>query len=172
MAGSTQFVLSPAKRLEGEIVVPGDKSISHRAVILGAVARGTTEIRGLLRGDDVLRTLAAFRRLGVSIGDDGDTVRIDGRGLSGLREPDDVIDLGNSGTSIRLLAGLLAGRPFSLDPHRRRFAPRPADGTSRRALEKDGRADRRAERREPGAAGGSGAVSAAFRISRPSHRRR
>ncbi|MEK6814882.1 MAG: 3-phosphoshikimate 1-carboxyvinyltransferase [Nitrospirota bacterium] len=112
MAGSTQFVLSPAKRLEGEIVVPGDKSISHRAVILGAVARGTTEIRGLLRGDDVLRTLAAFRRLGVSIGDDGDTVRIDGRGLSGLREPDDVIDLGNSGTSIRLLAGLLAGRPF------------------------------------------------------------
>ncbi|OGW62879.1 MAG: 3-phosphoshikimate 1-carboxyvinyltransferase [Nitrospirae bacterium RBG_16_64_22] len=111
-AGPTRFVLSPARRLEGEIVVPGDKSISHRAVILGAIAHGTTEIRGLLRGDDVLRTLAAFRRLGVSIRDEGDVVRIDGRGLAGLREPDDVIDLGNSGTSIRLLAGLLAGRPF------------------------------------------------------------
>ncbi|MBI1864959.1 MAG: 3-phosphoshikimate 1-carboxyvinyltransferase, partial [Nitrospirae bacterium] len=114
MTGSVpaRFVLKAARRLEGEIVVPGDKSISHRAVILGAAARGTTEIRGLLRGDDVLRTLAAFRRLGVSIHDGGEIVRIEGHGLNGLREPDDVIDLGNSGTSIRLLAGLLAGRPF------------------------------------------------------------
>lgn len=145
-AGPTQFFLSPARRLEGEIVVPGDKSISHRAVILGGIAHGTTEIQGLLRGDDVLRTLAAFRCLGVSIRDEGDIVRIDGRGLAGLGEPDDVIDLGNSGTSIRLLAGLLAGRPFLSiltgdDSLRRRPMRRVADPLRQMGARIDGRDD-------------------------------
>lgn len=141
-----RFVLKAARRLEGEIVVPGDKSISHRAVILGGIAHGTTEVRGLLRGDDVLRTLAAFRRLGVSIRDEADIVRIDGRGLAGLGEPEDVIDLGNSGTSIRLLAGLLAGRPFLSiltgdDSLRRRPMRRVADPLRHMGARIDGRDD-------------------------------
>jgi 3-phosphoshikimate 1-carboxyvinyltransferase len=98
--------------LRGEITVPGDKSISHRAVILGAIASGTTTVRGFLRAGDCLRTAEAFEKMGVTIEQRGDALRIEGRGLRGLVEPADVLDLGNSGTGMRLLTGLLAGQTF------------------------------------------------------------
>jgi len=92
--------------------VPGDKSISHRSIMMGAIAQGVTTVRGFLRGEDNLATMAAFRAMGVSIEDDGTTISITGQGLNGLCEPSDVIDCGNSGTSIRLLTGLLSGQAF------------------------------------------------------------
>lgn len=99
--------------MRGEIQVPGDKSISHRAVMLGALGKGETVIRGLLRGEDNLATLEAFRGMGVEVLDEpGDVLRIRGRGLNGLQEPQDVIDCGNSGTTMRLMTGLLAGQRF------------------------------------------------------------
>ncbi len=106
-------VIRPGGRLRGEIQVPGDKSISHRAVMLGALGKGETVIRGLLRGEDNLATLEAFRGMGVEVLDEpGDVLRIRGRGLNGLQEPQDVIDCGNSGTTMRLMTGLLAGQRF------------------------------------------------------------
>ena len=104
----------PVKGLAGEVRVPGDKSISHRALMLGALAVGETRISGLLEAEDVLGTADAMRALGadVSRADDG-TWRVFGRGVGGLAEPDRVIDLGNSGTSARLLAGILAAHPFT-----------------------------------------------------------
>jgi len=97
----------------GVLRVPGDKSISHRALLLGAVAHGTTEVRGLLRGEDCRATLSVLRALGVEIAEAADgTVRVRGRGPEGLCEPEHVLDAGNSGTTLRLLAGLVAGRPF------------------------------------------------------------
>jgi 3-phosphoshikimate 1-carboxyvinyltransferase len=104
--------LSAAHRVAGELCVPGDKSLSHRACILGALAEGTTEIRGLLRGEDCLATLRILRALGVRVEDDGEVLRVQGGGPERLAEPGDVLDAGNSGTALRLLAGVLAGRPF------------------------------------------------------------
>ncbi|MBF0415207.1 MAG: 3-phosphoshikimate 1-carboxyvinyltransferase [Magnetococcales bacterium] len=99
--------------LTGIVGVPGDKSISHRSVILGSVAKGQTRVSGLLEGEDVLRTMEAFRAMGVAIQRHaaGDYV-IDGVGLDGLAEPDHVLDMGNSGTGMRLLTGLLASQSF------------------------------------------------------------
>lgn len=112
-AAMRSWVLHATDRIQGDIRVPGDKSVSHRGLLLGAMADGTTEIHGLLEGEDCLATLAALRALGVKIvGPSGGCVRILGRGPAGLREAGDVLDVGNSGTSLRLLAGLLAGRPF------------------------------------------------------------
>ena len=107
------YVVHPSGPLRGEIRVPGDKSISHRAVMLGAIADGDTRIGGLLEGEDVLATVAAFRAMGVEIEGphDGEAV-IHGVGREGLRAPAAAIDLGNSGTAMRLLAGLLAGQRF------------------------------------------------------------
>ena len=104
--------IKPAKAIRGEIKVPGDKSISHRSIMFGSIARGTTTVSGFLRGEDNIATLNAFRAMGIGIDDDGDLLRIDGKGLHGLSEPDDVIDCGNSGTSMRLIGGLLAGQTF------------------------------------------------------------
>src|ERR1700682_5436579 len=96
----------PAAPLSGTISVPGDKSISHRALMFGALAIGRTEIRGLLEGEDVLATAAALRAMGADIAREADgRWRVDGVGLGGLAEPDDVVDPGNSGTSARLLLG-------------------------------------------------------------------
>jgi len=103
---------APGKGLKGEITVPGDKSISHRSVILGSIAESRTEISGFLEGEDNLSTIAAFSLMGVNIERDGSRVTVEGRGLDGLQEPTDVINAGNSGTTTRLLLGLLAGRPF------------------------------------------------------------
>jgi len=102
-----------AERVEGTLRVPGDKSISHRALLLGALAEGTTEIHGFLPSEDCQATLAALRALGVQIeSGPGGLVRVVGRGAGALREPETVLDAGNSGTCLRLLAGVLAGCPF------------------------------------------------------------
>lgn len=98
--------------LRGEITVPGDKSVSHRAVIFGALAEGITEVTGFLDGEDCLSTVACLRGLGVNVDVDGTSVSVHGVGLDGLREPDDVLDAGNSGTTARLLLGVLAGQGF------------------------------------------------------------
>lgn len=106
------YTVQTAKALRGEIRVPGDKSISHRSIMFGSIACGVTKVSGFLRGEDALATLEAFRAMGVRIEDDGETVTIQGKGLHGLCEPTDVLDCGNSGTSMRLLTGLLAGQSF------------------------------------------------------------
>jgi 3-phosphoshikimate 1-carboxyvinyltransferase len=104
---------APTRPLSGEALVPGDKSISHRALMFGALAVGTTEITGLLEGEDVLRTAAAMRALGAEVENrGGGHWRVAGRGIGGLVEPADVLDMGNSGTAARLLCGLLAGHPL------------------------------------------------------------
>jgi 3-phosphoshikimate 1-carboxyvinyltransferase len=103
----------PARRLTGRAEVPGDKSISHRAALLGGIAKGVTEVRGYLEAEDCLRTIAAIEALGVDVSRKGPgEYRIAGAGLRGLSEPSDVIDCGNSGTTARLLPGVLAGQPF------------------------------------------------------------
>lgn len=110
---SVNFKSSPVKALVGEITVPGDKSISHRAIILGAIAKGTTTVSGFLEGEDCLATLKAFRAMGVEIeGPFNQRIIIHGVGKYGLRKPKQIIDCGNSGTSMRLLAGLLAAQSF------------------------------------------------------------
>src|SRR5215468_3449733 len=104
----------PHAPLTGRVRVPGDKSISHRALMLGALAVGRTEISGLLEGEDVLATAAALRAMGAGVEHvAGGRWQVDGVGVVGLCEPDDVIDLGNSGTAARLLLGLLATHPFT-----------------------------------------------------------
>jgi 3-phosphoshikimate 1-carboxyvinyltransferase len=102
----------PARSLQGVVQVPGDKSISHRALLFGAIAEGTTRITGLLPAEDPLSTAACLRAMGVTISaiEAGQSVTVEGVGLDGLREPEDVLDCGNSGTTMRLMLGLLAGR--------------------------------------------------------------
>lgn len=106
----TVLEVAPRGPLSGTIHVPGDKSISHRALLLNALATGDARVRGLLRGEDVMRSLAAIRALGVVVDDDGETLVVHGTGA--LTEPEDVVDCGNSGTTLRLLAGILAAEPF------------------------------------------------------------
>jgi len=116
MVGKIHFVVDPGGSLCGRIRVPGDKSISHRSIMLGALAEGATEVDGFLEGEDTLTTLAAFRAMGVGIEHPAKgCVRIHGVGLQGLKVPDGPLDLGNSGTSMRLLTGLLAGQGFDTE---------------------------------------------------------
>lgn len=103
------------ERLAGTIRVPGDKSISHRSIMFGSVAKGQTTIHGLLRGEDVLSTMQVFRDLGVTIEDDGQVVTVQGVGFDGLQAPKNALDMGNSGTSIRLISGVLAGQDFEVE---------------------------------------------------------
>lgn len=103
-----------SKGLRGTIRVPGDKSISHRSIIFGSLATGETKVYDILRGEDVLSTIQVFRDLGVYIQDDGDVIRIQGVGFHGLQAPTAPLDMGNSGTSIRLISGVLAGQDFSV----------------------------------------------------------
>ncbi len=111
---NVRFTAAPGRALRGRLRVPGDKSISHRAIMLGALAEGITEISGFLEGEDCLATLRAFRAMGVHIrGPEDGRVVIQGVGLHGLRAPPEFLDVGNSGTSMRLLAGLLAGQSFA-----------------------------------------------------------
>lgn len=111
-----EFSIHPGGSLHGEARVPGDKSISHRSIMLGSLAEGETRVRGFLEGEDALATLAAFRAMGVAIErpDEGQVV-IQGVGLHGLSAPAGPLDLGNSGTSIRLMSGLLAGQAFDTE---------------------------------------------------------
>lgn len=109
----TDFLVTPAATTSGEITVPGDKSISHRALMLGAIAEGTTDVQGLLVGEDCLATLAALESLGVQIDRPSETrAVVHGVGMDGLSAPDNDLYLGNSGTGMRLLAGLLSGQAF------------------------------------------------------------
>jgi 3-phosphoshikimate 1-carboxyvinyltransferase len=108
-----QFSLAPGGKLTGRIRVPGDKSMSHRSIMLGAIAEGRTSVSGFLEGEDALATLSAFRAMGVEISDpQSGRLTIEGVGLRGLHAPKQTLDLGNSGTSIRLMSGLLAGQSF------------------------------------------------------------
>ncbi len=110
----SQIVVRSGRPLRGEAHLPGDKSISHRALLLGAIAEGTTPVRNLLPAGDCLATLRAVRTLGIEIERHSPTaVVVHGRGLRGFKEPDDVLDCARSGTTLRLLAGLLAGQPFA-----------------------------------------------------------
>ncbi len=99
--------------LKGEVKIPGDKSISHRAVMLGALAKGTTKITDFLQGADCLSTMECFRRMGIQIQNTSGEVLVHGQGLHGLAAPSDLLNVGNSGTTIRLLSGILAPQPFS-----------------------------------------------------------
>ena len=98
--------------LKGKVRIPGDKSISHRCVMFGSIASGTTVADNFLNGADCLATIRCFRTLGIDIEEEGDTVTIHGKGLHGLSAPTDILDVGNSGTTTRLLSGILAGQPF------------------------------------------------------------
>src|SRR5437016_2058197 len=113
MPAKFNFRIAPGGALRGRAHVPGDKSISHRALMLGSLAEGITEVSGFLNGADCLCTLHAFRSMGVRIEElSHDQLRIHGVGLHGLKPTGEAIDLGNSGTSMRLMAGLLCGQKF------------------------------------------------------------
>ncbi len=110
-----KYIVHPGGQITGELRVPGDKSISHRSIMLGALAEGTTEVTGFLEGEDALATLAAFRAMGVHIiGPDKGKVTVHGVGMHGLKAPETDLYLGNSGTSMRLLSGLLAAQNFDV----------------------------------------------------------
>ncbi|MFK5947246.1 MAG: bifunctional prephenate dehydrogenase/3-phosphoshikimate 1-carboxyvinyltransferase [Methylococcales bacterium] len=114
MSQTITFNIQPGGSLRGEIRVPGDKSMSHRSIMLGSIAEGVTHVKGFLNAEDALATLAAFRAMGVKIeGPVNGEVTIHGVGKYGLKEPKDALYLGNSGTSMRLLSGLLAGQNFN-----------------------------------------------------------
>src|SRR5512139_1421724 len=109
----SQLLIRPSRGLTGELTAPGDKSLSHRAVMFAAIAEGRTEISGFLTGEDTLNTARAVRMLGITVEERAPgLLTVEGKGLDGLREPAGVLDLGNSGTGMRLLAGLLAGQDF------------------------------------------------------------
>lgn len=98
--------------LKGTLTVPGDKSISHRAIMFGSLAEGTTIIHGFLKGADCLSTIDCFRKMGISIEEKEDTIYVHGKGLHGLHKPEETLDVGNSGTTTRLISGILAGQNF------------------------------------------------------------
>lgn len=98
--------------LKGTLSVPGDKSISHRAIMFGSLAEGTTTIHGFLKGADCLSTIDCFRKMGISIEEKEDTIYVHGKGLHGLHKPEETLDVGNSGTTTRLISGILAGQNF------------------------------------------------------------
>lgn len=106
------MVIQKIKKAVGQIKVPGDKSISHRAVMLGSLASGVTEISGFLKGADCLSTIDCFRKMGIDIDINGENVTVHGNGLRGLKKPDEMLYTGNSGTTTRLLCGILAGQNF------------------------------------------------------------
>ncbi len=114
MSGGTRFAVTPGGALTGRVRVPGDKSVSHRFVMLGSLADGVSDAQGFLEGEDALATVAAFRAMGVRIeGPDRGSLRIHGVGLHGLRAPRGDLDMGNSGTAMRLLCGVLAAQRFA-----------------------------------------------------------
>src|SRR5512147_2497784 len=109
----SDLVIGPSRGLRGEIELPDDKSISHRSVMFAAIAEGDTRITGFLTGEDTMNTATAVRTLGIDVEGIGtQSLAVHGKGLHGLSEPAGVLDLGNSGTGMRLLAGLLAGQEF------------------------------------------------------------
>lgn len=106
------MIFQKVDRLKGEVTIPGDKSISHRAVMFGSLAEGTTEITNFLQGADCLSTIDCFRKMGIEIDNTTDRILIHGKGLRGLTAPSEILDVGNSGTTTRLISGILAAQPF------------------------------------------------------------
>ncbi|MBD3180915.1 3-phosphoshikimate 1-carboxyvinyltransferase [Candidatus Poribacteria bacterium] len=110
---SNKITIEPQENLSGEIYPPGDKSISHRSVMIGSVSEDITQVENFLTGEDCIATVKAFRKMGVQIDENEPGIlTIHGVGINGLHEPDDVLDVGNSGTTMRLISGILAGQPF------------------------------------------------------------
>ena len=107
------LTIHPADKLTGRLVLPGDKSISHRAVMIGAVSNGKTVAKDILDCDDCNYTIGAFREMGIEIKKEGAYTTIEGKGLRGLSKPSGILNVGNSGTSMRLIPGILAGQDFS-----------------------------------------------------------
>lgn len=109
------MIMKHFDKLQGEVTVPGDKSISHRSIMLGSLAKGTTEVTGFLQGADCLSSISCFQKMGIEINNNPktNTVLIHGKGLRGLSAPSDVLDVGNSGTTTRLMSGILAAQPFT-----------------------------------------------------------
>jgi len=110
-----EYTIKKISAANGTVSVPGDKSISHRAVMLGALASGNTKISGFLRGADCLSTIDCFRTMGIEIDDNGTEITVHGKGLHGLKKPDKMLYTGNSGTTTRLLCGILSGQAFECD---------------------------------------------------------
>ena len=108
------MIIKRAKGLSGEVSIPGDESISHRSIMLGSLAKGDTEVYGFLQGADCLSSIRCFSQMGIDIENDGNKVVIHGKGLHGLSKPSDELDVGNSGTTIRLMSGILAAQNFSV----------------------------------------------------------
>lgn len=108
------MLLQQAKKLNGELTIPGDKSISHRAVMFGSLAKGTTRVTHFLQGADCLSTISCFRKLGIEIENTTDEILIHGKGLHGLTAPSEILDAGNSGTTTRLISGILSAQNFSV----------------------------------------------------------
>lgn len=106
------MIIKKVKSLQGEVTVPGDKSISHRAIMLGSIAKGTTEVTNFLQGADCLSTIDCFHKMGITIQNNNNSVLIKGNGLHGLRKPESILDVGNSGTTTRLISGILAAQNF------------------------------------------------------------
>jgi 3-phosphoshikimate 1-carboxyvinyltransferase len=113
LKGNTNFRIEPSNSIIGKVNIPGDKSISHRAIILAAIADGESRIKNFLQGEDTLATIRVFQKMGVNIKNDGDIIIVKGVGLHGLHAENPTFDFGNSGTSVRLLSGLLSAQNFS-----------------------------------------------------------
>lgn len=106
------MLMKYARSMKGEVTIPGDKSISHRSVMFGALAKGKTEVSHFLTGADCLSTIACFKKMGIDISQNGENVVINGNGLYGLKAPEGILDCGNSGTTTRLISGILSGQAF------------------------------------------------------------
>ena len=132
--------ISPASAIRGAIALPGDKSISHRYAMIAAIAEGETRIRNYSTGADCHSTLGCVRALGIEVEGAGTEFTIHGRGLDGLRAPAGDLDAGNSGSTIRMLSGILAAQPFASAHLRRRIALAPAHAAHHAAAGRDGRA--------------------------------
>ena len=104
--------IKKAKKLSGSLVIPGDKSISHRAIMFGSLAEGTTRITNFLEGADCLSTISCFQKMGIDIENTSGEILVHGKGLHGLCAPTETLDVGNSGTTTRLISGILAGQDF------------------------------------------------------------
>lgn len=133
-------------RLRGEVTIPGDKSISHRAVMFGSIANGITEVTNFLEGADCLSTISCFQKMGIDIERRENAVIVHGKGLHGLTAPTDILDVGNSGTTTRLISGILAGQQFTSHLDGRRFHPE----TSNEARHHTAADDARRHHQRPG----------------------
>ena len=107
------MILTNASKIRGEVSIPGDKSISHRSIMFGSIAKGTTRIKGFLQGADCLSTISCFSKMGIEIKNTPDEILVYGKGLRGLSKPDSLLDVGNSGTTTRLISGILAAQDFT-----------------------------------------------------------